>query len=118
MTPRNKNLLKTLAGLNEHCPTIGAGMLLNIVTEARAILDAETRPAPAECQSPEISRHNLAVMFRVDDPNLCHVSTWEAIAAIGGGAAILYGASRTIPLAYTEKRRKLREQIAELLESA
>lgn len=113
MNARTRNLLNTLASLNEHCPTIGAGMLLNIVTEARAILAQQSRPI----EGTELTPHNLAVMFRTNDPNLMHVDTWNAIAKIGGGVAINYGLLCGTRPSYPNQREHFRNVIAELLEA-
>jgi hypothetical protein len=53
---------------------------------------------------------NLAVMFRVNDPNLGHVSTLEAMEE--AGLAYTYGLYRGTPKRHHNKRRKLREAIA------
>lgn len=61
-----------------------------------------------------IELETLAVMFRNNDPNLWHVSTFEVMQA----AELLYyyGMLRGIPQRHTQRRRELREQIAYALE--
>jgi hypothetical protein len=52
----------------------------------------------------------LAVLFRVNDPNLGHVSVWDKLHQLD--LAYTYGLYRGTPERYTQKRRKLRELIA------
>jgi hypothetical protein len=61
-----------------------------------------------------ITLENLAVMFRVNHPNLGHVSTLDAMTE--AGLAYMYGHYRGIPERYHRKRRKLRETIARELD--
>jgi hypothetical protein len=56
---------------------------------------------------------NLAVMFRVDDPNLGHVSVIEAMTELG--VAYTYGLYRGTPKHHKQERKRLREAIAERL---
>ena len=58
--------------------------------------------------------HNLAVMFRVNDPNLGHVSTFEAMTEIG--LAYLFGHFMGIPKRHWRKRLRLANNIATEIE--
>ena len=60
------------------------------------------------------SLETLAVMFRVNDPNLGHVSTLDAMTA--AGFAYLHGYFSGIPKRHNRKRRQMAENIAELLD--
>jgi hypothetical protein len=60
-----------------------------------------------------IEIENLAVQFRVNCPNLHHVSVHEVMTQLGLG--VMYGFYCGTPRHHRNKRRKLREQIAETL---
>lgn len=57
---------------------------------------------------------NLAVMFRVNDPNIGHCSTLDAMTE--AGLAYSFGLYRAIPARHRIKRRKMGEAIALELE--
>jgi hypothetical protein len=61
-----------------------------------------------------IEIENLAVLWRTNDRNLGHVSTFDAMT--NAGLAYLYGHYRGIPERYFLKRRKMRETIARELD--
>jgi hypothetical protein len=56
----------------------------------------------------------LAVMFRVNDPNLGHVSVWDKLHELN--LAYTYGLYRGTPERYTRKRHQMREAIARELD--
>jgi len=58
--------------------------------------------------------HNLAVLFRVNSPDIGHCTTLDAMNAAGLGYA--FGLLRGTPERYTTRRALLRESIANKLE--
>ncbi len=56
----------------------------------------------------------LAVMFRVNDQNLGHVSVWDQMHE--AGLAYLYGVYRGTPQRYVRKRHDMRIMIARALD--
>lgn len=55
----------------------------------------------------------LAVMFRVNDPNLAHVDVWNAMSE--AGLAYTYGLFRAIPRHHRRKRQQMANSIADEL---
>lgn len=62
-----------------------------------------------------MNTHNLAVMFRTLDPNLGHVSTFDAMEE--HKMSFMFGHFMSIPRHHWRKRRALAERIADALES-
>ena len=62
----------------------------------------------------QITLEQLAVMFRTNDPNLGHYSTFDAI--MDAGLSYSYGLFRAIPKHHRRKRRQMAETIASQLD--
>jgi hypothetical protein len=58
--------------------------------------------------------HNLAVMFRTNDPNIGHCTVLEEMTK--AGLAYTYGLFRAIPKRHWRKRKQMAEAIAASLE--
>lgn len=80
--------------------------------EAAARAKANRIQKPIMTKSTQLLQ--LAVMFRTNDPNLGHVSTFDSMT--DAGLAYTYGLFRAIPKHHRRKRSAMAESIASQLE--